>query len=1096
MREPRKTFGGGTPCLSILIIIFSLTAFSAPAKAGRIARTLAVPSIGNIIEIGVSLIAFGSDSLVCAGRFLQRDIDYSVNYRTGTITFLSTPDCDSVIFAGILLPTWLTEPVGNAVPPGKKLIQLDAEKFQHPPPSLSQAQKINLSGNKSFSFNVGRSGESRFSQGLNVDFDAHLTEDLRVRGSISDRIGSTDQYVSGVGGTTILSDLDRYFFEIDGRHVRARGGDILTLGNITLPPKRIKGVYAGVMGDVAAAAVDLGRPAGRFVTQQLRGIDGRQGPYQAVGSDGAPTGIVPGSEKVYVDGRLLTGGVDKEYAADYPSGRITFSPRVLITSRSRIEFDFEESSDKYEQIVYDAASSINLSAGGRRETDDKNRLRFGELSPQEITILRSVGDSASQATIDGAVPDTSGDYVLVSDTTGTSFYQYVGGGAGDYSVTFSYVGDGKGDYLYLGDGVYQFTGAGEGGYLPVRYLPLPTRSDFFFSALEAHPYGAGVWRLEYQGNVLDKNLFSSLNDGDNLTSQVSGEVGNEFGGLTSQMRLRFRQQDFDPSRRLNMPDFQRLWALLSAQPSGDELLFETENVWTNKRNRLDADFGYVAYKDNLRSLRMMFAGNILQDKAVSPYGRYQSAVAEKTESSGGDGLYEKYAGGLSVQAIRGTRWDVGFERELSINRFNVTSDFEKYLLYRTAMFYRSSVLNVSRRIEYGGGRLGYKGPRQDKVELTSEEQIGRLTFTLAGTWFDQKGLDSDRGDRTERLYQTAFRYTPSSSWMTLQADYRQNRTSARSTGYRYILVGDGEGDYRLEDGQYLLDPEGNYIRIREELGAEQVVSTGEKSHNIIFYPGRLAMLGRMRPVVSQMAFRLRTDVYEELPDGNGRKFPWVLPWTSRSGLDYITRRWRQSYYILLFPRYDFYILNLIYGSTLEEQEAGSFLSRVGKKYDVELKNQVSRFVRTSLDWSHSRERESGVGIVPMRLITNIYTAGLSITPTGFQIGPRVQYITISERLFGGKGDGVVVGNEFIWRRPNQGEARINVEVRSLKQKIDFRQPEYLVTDGRRFGTSALISSIINFDIGGTWRLTVNLTDRIHQDRPAEFVGRGELVAKF
>lgn len=1103
MREPHNTSAGGFLYPSILIVISLLISFPPQVQAGRIARMLAVPSQGSNIETGIARIAAGTDSVECGGRFLVRAVDYTINLRTGTISFATAPACDSVAFVCIQLPDWLTEAVGNPAPPGKKLIRLNAESLQLPPPSISQGQKINLSGNKSFSFNVGRSGESRFSQGLNVDFDARLTEDLRVRGSVSDRIGSTDNFVSGVGGTTILSDLDRYFFEIEGRHVRARGGDILTVDNTALPAKRIKGVYGAVMSDAVSLAADLGRPAGRFTGQQLRGIDGRQGPYQAIGSDGVPTGIVPGSEKIYVDGRLLQGGVDKEYAVDYPSGRITFSPRVLITSRSRLEFDFEESADQYEQVVYDAGSSVRVSggrfiltAGGRRETDEKDRLRFGILSPQEIDILRSAGDSASQATIDGAVADTAGDYVLISDTTGSEYYQYVGGGAGDYSVTFSYVGDGKGDYLYLGDGVYRFAGAGKGGYLPVRYLPLPVRSDFFFSSLEAHPYAAGTWRLEYQGNALDKNLFSATDDADNLTSQVSGEARHVVGGLTSLMRLRYRQQEFDPARRLNQPDYSRIWALPSARPSGDELLFESENAWKDKRNSLNADFGYVSYKDNIYSYRMTFAGNILQNKAVSPYARYQMADAEKTDSSNGDGVFEKYSGGFTIQAIKGTRWDIGLERELSINRFAEISDFEKYLQYRTAFFYRNSVLNVSRRIEYGGGRLGYKGPQQDKVELTSEEQIGRLTLTLAGTWFDQKELDSDRGDRTERLYQTSFRYAPSSAWLTLQADYRQNRASARSTGYRYILVADGEGDYRLEDGQYILDPDGNYIRIREELGEARAVSIGEKSHNITVYPGRLSAMGRLKPMMSQLAMRLRTDVYEELPDINGRSMSWVLPWTSRSGLDYITRRLRQSYYTLLFPQYDFYIVNLSYGRTLEEQESGSFLSQAGKQYEVEIKNQVSPLVRSSLDWSHSRERGSGVGIVPMRLITNIYTAGLSITPAGFQISPRIQYLTISERLFGGEGDGFIIGNEFIWRRPNQGEARINAEVRSLTEKTAFRQPEYLVTDGRRFGKSAVISSIVNFDIGGTWRVTVNVSDRIHQDRPAEFVGRGELVAKF
>ena len=132
----------------------------------------------------------------------------------------------------------------------------------------------------------------------------------------------------------------------------------------------------------------------------------------------------------------------------------------------------------------------------------------------------------------------------------------------------------------------------------------------------------------------------------------------------------------------------------------------------------------------------------------------------------------------------------------------------------------------------------------------------------------------------------------------------------------------------------------------------------------------------------------------------------------------------------------------------------------------------------------------------MRLVTDTYTAGLSITPSGFQISPAVRYLRLTEELFGGKGRGFIVSNEIIWRRPNRGEARLNIELRSLEEQVDFRQPEYLITDGRRFGRSAQIGAVVNYDIGESWRLTVTISDRLHEDYPADFIGRGELIARF
>jgi len=1102
MRESPNIAAPGPGSLFLFTVIFLFGLFFHAAEAGRIEKSLSPKEGATVVQTGIGPIAYASDSVFCDGRILRRGSDYSLNNLTGKLSFLSPIECDSLVIVCVQLPRWLTESVGHRAPEGKRLIRLGSEPptaFPRPPSD----RRITLSGNKSFSFSVGRTGESSFSQGLNVDFEVLPAHDLRVRGSISDRIGSGDEFVSGVGGTTVLSELDTYFFEIEGSRVLARGGDIRTAEHDLLPSKRITGVLAAYRSERLDVGADLGRPSGRFVSRRFRGVDGRQGPYQVVGSNGLPTGIVPGSEKVYLDGGLLEGGTDKQYEIDYPSGRITFSPRVLITSRSRIEIDFEAAAGDYRQVIYDVVSDVRLfrhrllfSAGGRRESDEKDRLRFGGLSPANLDILRAAGDSSERATTSGAVPDTSGDYVLAFDTSGAEFYQYVGGGRGDYSVSFSYMGGGRGDYRYVGNGEYQFAGAGNGDYLPVRFLPLPIRNDLFFSTLEAHPYRGGVWRLDYRGNIRDNNLLSGRDDGDNFRSQLEGRISNTTGQFESRAFIRYRQEEFDPAYRLTRPDFGREYGLPPEGQTGDEFRVEGAHSWKTDNNGVSVKTGYLSYKDRLRSFRMAFDMNLFGNATVSPRGFYRLGKAETIPFLAGDGLFEKYGAGIIVRAIRRVRWEIGFERELVKDRFSDITEVEEYVQFTTALLARNSILRFTHRDEYQSQRLGYAGPRQYKIELSSEERIGRLQILVAATWFEQDELDSDRGSRTERLYRTTFRYAPSSAWVTLQADYRQNSQAASAFGYRYIKVDDGEGDYRFEDGRYIADPEGDYIRIREEVGGSSPVSSGEKSHNVVLYPGRWPALEKYRPVLSQAAFRLRTEVYEELRDTRERELSWILPWTSRSGLDYVTRRRNETYSLLLFPQFNFYVLNFSYGNSLEEQESGNLLMRAGREYKIEIKSLISATVRSRIGWRQNRDRESGAGIVPIRAVTDTYTAGLSIAPSGFQISPAVQYLRLSEGLFGGKGRGFIVSNEIIWRRPNRGEARVNIELRSLEEQTDFRQPEYLITDGRRFGKSALIGAVVNYDIGDSWRLTVNISDRLHEDHPADFIGRGELIARF
>lgn len=1103
MRPIVNTASRTMPPARLLLVCFLVIVQCQAVAAGRAARAFSPAGGSTAVETGMRPMAAGSDSIYCGARLLERDKDYAINPQTGRISFTAPPDCDSLVVICFLLPEWMTAPAGNPVPPGKRLLRIEPGQDVRPIPGSTTPQKITLSGNKSFSFSVGRAGDGRFSQGLNLDFDAQMADDLRLRGSISDRIGSGNDLVSGAGGTTVLSELDKYFFEIEGRRVTGRGGDIGTTVSRYLPAKRIKGVSAGYSGVALGVAADLGRPAGRYVSHELSGVDGRQGPYQAVGNDGLPTGVVPGSEKVYVDGRLLEGGADKHYVIDYPSGRITFSPRVLITSRSRIEIDFEASGGDYLQSIYDATSEarpwggkLTISAGGRRESDDRDQLRFGELSPEQIQILEQAGDSASSAVTSGATPDTSGSYTLMTDSSGRQYFQYAGAGAGDYSVSFSYVGEGKGDYRYLGDGVYEFAGAGQGAYLPIRRLPLPGSNDFFFASVGVNPYRGGTWLIEYQGNQRDRNLFSPLDDGDNLRSLIAGSVTHAADNMTAHAEMRYRQGDYDPANRIERPDFRRQWALPEGKERGDEFRLTSANAWKGTHNRLAADFGYLAYKDNLRSYRMEMSAGLFDDKRFSPRGEYRLGNSERVDTFGADGLYERYAAGLSIKAIRAARLELGAERELTKDRYGALPSLQKYVLYRTALFVRNSVLAFSRRIEYESHRLRFKGPQQDKVELTSEESVGRFQTTLAGTWVNQKRLDSDRDDYIEWLYQASFRYAPPSAWMTVQADYRQNQQSARSFGYRFIRVGSGEGDYRFEDGGYLPDPDGDYVRIREERGDPASVSIGEKSHNVVIYPGRIPALKEYQGVLSQVACRLRTEVYEEQSGRDRRRVSWLLPWASRSGVEYNIRRRREGYTLLLFPAYNFYVINLTYGNAFEEQESGAMLFRAAKEYKTELKNQLSPVVRSSVEWNHRRTKESGIGVSAMRLIANAYAASLTVTPASFQVTPRVEYVRFTESLFGGKGSGIIASGETIWRRPNRGEVRGTVEFRSLTQESRFRQPEYLITEGRRFGKSGLINLVINYDVGGSWRLTVNLTDQIHESRPAEFVGRGELVARF
>ncbi len=1085
--------------LTGLVLLFS----SSQLYAKKVLAHLPVDS-SSIFRSNLTNLALHSDSVFCNGTLIPRTA-YAIDYKSGVVSFNSVPECDTVLVVAFQLPGWLTSSIGNTVPEGKKSI-ITIEGITGIDNRTNRAQReVNLSGNKSFSFIVGRSGEGNFSQGLNLEVDASLADNLRLRGAVSDRIGAGGNSViqTGPGNTTTISELDKYYFELIGRKVSARAGDITSLSRMYLPEKRIKGVNTSFQDRNFSVEVDIGRPAGRYETYAFLGNDGKQGPYQVRTTDGLPSGIVAGSEKVYVDGRLVEGGSNRYYEIDYFAGRITFSPRMLVTALSRIEIDFEATDNDFEQQIVDISQSLSLfnnrfklSAGMRRESDDKDRFRFSALSPADIEVISQAGDSPALANRTGITPDTNGAYIEILDSLGNTVYEHVGAGTGDYSVSFSFVGDGRGDYFYLGDSVYRYAGKGNGDYLPILFLPLPSRSDTYVASGEMRPYQNGLLSLSYLGNNTDHNLFSPQNDDDNLTSLFESEFRHQDSLFYSKSGVRFVQEGYTSLNRINRIDSDRLWAFPAVLAEKDETRFETDNIYQTSANRLQIDYGYLSYKNYLSSHRFGVKTRLLQDRRVSPSLQYESGNSKSLTTTGKRGNYEHQLVGVSIKTVRRIIVETGYEKEFRKDTYGAVPMFESFTAMNGNILYRNTVLSLQRRTDFSSDSLGRKGPRIDKVQVTSEESVGCLRAIISATVLNQAGLDSERSDRDERLFETTFRYNGARGWLTLQANYRQNRQTGSVIGFRYIFVGIGQGEYRLEDGLYLYDEDGDYVRIREERGEAQSLIAGSKSHNIFLYPGRLALPEKLKTVLSQIALRLRTEVIEELPGEDKKKISWLLPWQSTSGLSYTNRIMREQYRILLFPSFNFYRVNLLYSHAGEEQEAGAILRRSAKEYKVEVKGDIGGQARSVVDFSHKRKTESGIGLAAIRIARNTFGVSVIVNKIYMQVTPRLEYQSFSDQISNGKGTGFLFKTNLTFRKTGRGEVRLNVEFRSLQEDLAFTQPEYLVTDGQRFGKSAFLSLVSNYELTKILRITVNLSDRIFENRPAEFIGRGEIIARF
>lgn len=400
-----------------------------------------------------------------------------------------------------------------------------------------QRAELDLSGDKSVLVRLG-TGVSSLEQITNLSV-AGSVDDWQVKAELSDRAGPIiDDEV-----TETLERIDQLFAEVTGRGWYGRVGD-----------NRIE-PYAGLIGSVArdvvgavvrrdstpaALSFAAGTPKGKYGEQAIEPIEGVLGPYRILVGGGSVR-IVPGSEEVFFDGRLLVRGAGADYLMDYAAGEISFTSRIRVTSLSRIEVRFEYADDAYRRLLATGSGGyrsdhwrIGLSLFS--EGDDPDASLLEPLSEEDKRQLGKVGADSGFVWLSGAqqVGSGNGDYLREGEV-----YRFVGDGRGDYRVRFTPVGRGGGDYEY--DPTlrgYRFVGAGNGGYLPLVRVVLPQRNEL---ALVELGTGSGALSVGVELSALrrSRNLFAadrgSINDG---AGAIRLAVGDSFFGVGYERQMR------------------------------------------------------------------------------------------------------------------------------------------------------------------------------------------------------------------------------------------------------------------------------------------------------------------------------------------------------------------------------------------------------------------------------------------------------------------------------------------------------------------------------------------------------------------------------
>ncbi|MEA2064355.1 MAG: hypothetical protein U9P14_11695 [Gemmatimonadota bacterium] len=333
----------------------------------------------------------------------------------------------------------------------------------------------------------------------------------------------------------------------------------------------VEGRYEGKNYTIGASAALSG---GTYHSLRLGGQEGRQGPYALTGKNGEPVHVLAGTERVYLDGRLLKRGLRQDYTVDYIQGTLNFTERYLIGAESRIEVDYEYVSETFKKSLY----SVTGQAAGRlgrmrgyylRESDLENSPLGQDFTPEERKYLADHGIGADSLVFSGIryMGQGLGQYVLHPPGGGLSYFEYLGPGNGDYMVTFGRVGDYRGSYRFDPvTGGYSFVGEGLGDFDPLSEFKPPAREDRTGLAFELNP--VRHLRFKGEGALLKRtvNLYSGAGPPARTAYELSAGIDTlglpvlpaklSVWGSESEV-----QEGFSFQGRRYKADFERRWHL-------------------------------------------------------------------------------------------------------------------------------------------------------------------------------------------------------------------------------------------------------------------------------------------------------------------------------------------------------------------------------------------------------------------------------------------------------------------------------------------------------------------------------------------------------
>lgn len=1077
------------------------------------------------------------------GQILNRNEDYIIDYNLGRIVFvapLQHVDTLDVTYKHLNLDLRgryfhreliFGESHNNessmSVLTGQGTNRTKSERWSFLPKRGSS--DLTVSGSKTFSFEVGSSRDVSMKQGLWLSARGEITEGLEISLQLSDQ----NMPASLEGTTKRVEELDKVQVLVKSKNFSGTLGDYYLQSSgseLSAYDKKLKGVTAQASTGATSFSFALASSKGEYFTNRFYGVEGKQGPYRLTGKNGEVNiTILPGTERVWVDGEKMERGSGSDYTIDYNVGTIEFTPRRLITSNSRITVDLEYSVENYKRDLYGGDFTVSflgergtIKASGIMETDDQNHPTTFSFSSEEKQILSAAGNQRLAASKEGAtfVGEGQGDYEAAYDSSGNLYYRHVGREQGSYNITFSWVGEEKGSYQYLGGGVYQYVYPGSGGYSPVILLPLPESHSLFDLNFSLLPFDHLKTSVEWAKSKKDRNTLSGLDDkhnwGDALSVKSAYQNGDfqflksGFHRLELQGEYRFVGGDFVPFGRISSTENERKWGLEGQSATGDEISCQLAGLIAPWKSFLwDFDYGSLNKGQEFKASRTSLGTQISPARWI-----FAKAATERIESRNSDSEGNKNKNLWTKNSISFTNRIKKLSTLLSWQKERRTSSLSGFDAERDNF----DQLTAEASLGLGAAvKIGTKASYRQDITSDSKDSYsyilsnrfsvrdlrGMFSSDMEFTRRIKKYAQGGGPDSKKDLLLTRIDFYPPNQLINVNFYHSQNQIYSASRLDNYLEVGEGKGDYIYEEGRYVQHPEGNFILLSEWIGDSHPSLDLNKSFRFLFSPHKVSptvwggtFWPRLGKIFSLDSF---VSLQGRLSDDKSTGFYMLYPLLPLSDERILYQNLTIRHDVYLMPAQRSFNLRLRWE---RDQNTDRLLSEMGRKEETLNRELIFKsrireghFLEVQIGYEKTEELQGGnlqsqiFGKSAMLGITRMQAQRLELKLSAEHKQRDEKIKLLGVRFYS-------LSPEFTWPLLSQGRLKAKLLWIYLKPTTDSRSLPFILSQGKMKGQNYDWRLFFDYKLSSHLMTTVAYSGESIPTKPTEHNGRVEVKALF